>query len=620
MCVCTACHSKVGQYVLPFFNPQCVCIHGVLQVTPLEPSITDTVNTPIESGDQNMVHKETKASRARAHLRAALGSLIRISELPCLDGIRAIAVLWVLFFHNATEYSVDINPPDYVGRLVTLSGHMGVDLFFVLSGFLMARMLIKERRRNNGNGADVPIFLLRRWWRLTPPLLLAFIGHTLNFYFLDGETSGHLHSCGKWGWSILAYIGNIIGPGPGSAGWPENTYACMVVTWSLGVEFQFYLVSPFLTWLIVSPRAQAALARYRLQECRILWLLLWASVVLRGVLGQAYTTGQAASSFDGWVAELGCNGYWKMYMVPVYTKVWTRVGPYLSGMIAAARLLGDPACYPGSLWLDAYHGLAVLFTSWFALVPAEATTMNLGLKIGTLEYRNAIAKLQPWGAILNNVNYLFDRTIFGIGVSYFILQILRGRCIYLGRALGCRCWTPIARLSYSIYLLQFISLLAWGKAIEASPSLELWKQASWSAFLVTAAVNLSIVTAASFVAYIFVEYPAMTVRVVRNSRLPIGCAAAPAVACIVVPAHLPPRPSDPTRLLEPLNPVGQTPRTSATYTISVHRASFVVAHFYVLVFGLTIAFWFGVDHSHVVPYVFVPPNVTGTHGPCHAQQ
>ena len=75
--------------------------------------------------------------------------------LPALDGIRALAVLAVLFYHD--------------GRTWAIGGFLGVDAFFVLSGFLITGLLLAEWKGNDGIG--LRSFWARRGRRLLPALL-----------------------------------------------------------------------------------------------------------------------------------------------------------------------------------------------------------------------------------------------------------------------------------------------------------------------------------------------------------------------------------------------------------------------------------------------------------------
>ena len=102
------------------------------------------------------------------------------SALHPLDGIRALAILWVFLTHSfsfcnkPTADSLMACYPiystfSYWVEKIALSGDMGVDLFFVISGFLIAFILLKEHKRSGT--IDIFGFLTSRFLRLFPVLL-----------------------------------------------------------------------------------------------------------------------------------------------------------------------------------------------------------------------------------------------------------------------------------------------------------------------------------------------------------------------------------------------------------------------------------------------------------------
>src|SRR5437899_6434526 len=87
----------------------------------------------------------------------------RIGYRPELDGFRAIAILAVMLFHS----------DKWLPGVHVDGGAVGVDLFFVLSGFLITSLLLEERQ--NAGSIDRPNFYARRALRLLPALFLALI-------------------------------------------------------------------------------------------------------------------------------------------------------------------------------------------------------------------------------------------------------------------------------------------------------------------------------------------------------------------------------------------------------------------------------------------------------------
>ncbi len=144
---------------------------------------------------------------------------------PALDGLRAIAALLVIADHcRVPQFS---------------SGYFGVDLFFVLSGYLITGLLVEEIGARGR--LDLPGFYLRRFLRLTPPLFLM-----LAVYLALAPTLWPHY--GLW-----QHVGDA-----GLAGFYLSDYAqafwkrpdMLLHTWSLAVEEHFYLLWPFAILLL----------------------------------------------------------------------------------------------------------------------------------------------------------------------------------------------------------------------------------------------------------------------------------------------------------------------------------------------------------------------------------
>ena len=170
-----------------------------------------------------------------------------------LDGIRGLAVAMVLVWHFI-PCCVEAAPGTALGRLMVALGMTwaGVDLFFVLSGFLIGGILYDKR----ASPRFFRTFYVRRACRILPPYLLL-LG-MVWLLALGCGMSGWLQQ--RLGWmfekemsasSYLLFVQNFHMAFAGHSG-----IAPLGVTWSLAIEEQFYLVTPLLVWL-VSPRRLA---------------------------------------------------------------------------------------------------------------------------------------------------------------------------------------------------------------------------------------------------------------------------------------------------------------------------------------------------------------------------
>jgi len=147
-----------------------------------------------------------------------------LAYLPQMDGLRGLAVLLVIW--SQTPFLIEM-PATRVLQDLALKlslGHFGVDLFFVLSGFLITRILIDDIDRHGR--VSFRDFYIRRMLRIFPAYLIS-----IAVYLLCFEPRGL--------WALLTYTFNIYHPLNPAPHPLENT-------WSLSVEEQFYLVWPFL--------------------------------------------------------------------------------------------------------------------------------------------------------------------------------------------------------------------------------------------------------------------------------------------------------------------------------------------------------------------------------------
>jgi len=151
-----------------------------------------------------------------------------MKKVPQLDAVRGVAVLLVLL-HNT-----DVYPSLHLG-IISRNGWMGVDLFFVLSGFLITGILL-DTKQSEGYFKN---FYARRCLRIWPlyysALLLMFV--IVPFLFPSEAHAIFEARSSPW-WAYPSFLQNFLVPIPSSA------TGLLGVTWSLAVEEQFYLVWP----------------------------------------------------------------------------------------------------------------------------------------------------------------------------------------------------------------------------------------------------------------------------------------------------------------------------------------------------------------------------------------
>ena len=153
--------------------------------------------------------------------------MVRLGYRPAYDGIRALAVLAVFLDHGRTRLH---------------GGFVGVDVFFVLSGFLITTLLVEESAV--AGRVDLRSFYGRRVRRLLPALVVALVLVGGLYAFMPKINHGW--SFGPTAFAVLAYAGNwvtvLVDPVT------QNTLGALTHTWSLAIEEQFYLLWPLSSW------------------------------------------------------------------------------------------------------------------------------------------------------------------------------------------------------------------------------------------------------------------------------------------------------------------------------------------------------------------------------------
>ena len=173
---------------------------------------------------------------------------LKVKHFPHIQGLRAIAVLSVLLFHLDANYLP--------------GGFIGVDVFFVISGFVISHSLSGQHYASFLSFAGH--FYSRRDARIVPALLVCLLCTTLlSVLFIPGSTTDEdIARTGVFAFFGLSnlplsaaadtYFNNIDLPNP------------FLHTWSLGVEEQFYLIFPFLLypWVAKTTGSKSTRARH----------------------------------------------------------------------------------------------------------------------------------------------------------------------------------------------------------------------------------------------------------------------------------------------------------------------------------------------------------------------
>ena len=304
-----------------------------------------------------------------------------------LDTLRAAAIALVFMYH----YMVFVSREPTFGWLSTV-GWVGVDLFFVLSGYLIANQIfsgVAKRRQ-----LSLAAFYARRALRTLPVFWVMLALYFIFPAVMGGKTPPPL-------WTFLTFTQNFNLP-PGTA---------FSHAWSLCIEEQFYLLLPLV--LVIGARLRGGVA----QGWFALFALLWLGIVARGILWQDYGR-EAGGKISG-------------YHPNIYYATLCRSDEFLPG-VAVAMLKN----FHASLWARiTQHGQRWLATGVLATAVMLALVFN--------------------AYYIDDYGYGFFMTTFGYSLvaCAFAVLVVAALCpastLYRLRIPGAY---QLALWSYSIYL------------------------------------------------------------------------------------------------------------------------------------------------------------------------
>lgn len=273
-------------------------------------------------------------------------------HLPELDGIRGLAILGVLCSHVASVGGIlNATAPAPWERavftvLIPLWG--GVDLFFVLSGFLITGILLRTREANNYFRS----FYARRMLRIFPIYYLTITLSLLLGRFL-GEVGRQLPAWTSWKVAYFLYLQN----------WPVFWHGQKVmgglwgVYWSLAVEEQFYFVWPLLIFLC--------------SEKTVIRICLWGlpfAILLRAYLCYAYFGAEfgllqlTTSRMEGLLLGSACAVFMHAHKKPL-PRLWI-----VASTVAGASLFGAIAIFHNRELVATGKWMSLFGTTSYALL------------------------------------------------------------------------------------------------------------------------------------------------------------------------------------------------------------------------------------------------------------
>ena len=284
-----------------------------------------------------------------SHNGSPINSQRSLKYRPDIDGLRAIAVISVVLFHAF---------PDSVFK----SGFVGVDVFFVISGFLISTIIFKGmNERMGGTGGGKPFsfidFYSRRVRRIFPSLIFCLITFLVLGWFVLLPDEYSLF--GKHTLGASAYVSNLLlWSEAGDYFQTASQTKPLLHLWSLGIEEQFYLIWPLVLFI-------AYKLNFNIFTLALVGALASFGFELHSVKGNP-TAAFYSPFLRFWELMAGSILAWlKLYKGEMFRVIANKSGPYLSAVLLRNSKKSDSVRLCGNV--ISVVGLALILTSVFAL-------------------------------------------------------------------------------------------------------------------------------------------------------------------------------------------------------------------------------------------------------------
>ena len=339
-----------------------------------------------------------------------------------LDGLRAISIMMVIVFHcYFSLFSLLKKEKDQLINFIdempgifnwVWQGDKGVDIFFILSGFLIANKLFKEL--DDQKTIKIQRFYRERLLRIMPAYMLVIL--------LTAATTNR---------DLVYLLANVL--------FINNFLPLdkmfLRYTWTITVEMQFYFIMPFFIMLVFRR------VRYKV------WLLI--SMFFGASLIRLIILLSEPMLFNTKFIEITLNGskLFDRFAEALYGNFYTRFGPFILGILVAylykyhrQKLTSLIRTYPGSY-------------NFFVLISILLTIVSI-----SIPYHNKLSVYNTYFSETGNLLLIaLNRNVFSFGVVALLLVSLfpTGNAKYIKTFFSAWIFYPIARVSYSMYLCQF---------------------------------------------------------------------------------------------------------------------------------------------------------------------
>ncbi|XP_076348103.1 nose resistant to fluoxetine protein 6-like [Tachypleus tridentatus] len=349
----------------------------------------------------------------------------RPGDVPALNGIRFITMTWIILCHTyawaplisfRSLFNLRNSQEDLAFEVI-LNGWLGVDTFLFLSGLLVAYITLRRLAKSNGK-MNFGLYLFHRYWRLTPPMMVA-ISLVILMEGLgagplwDLQIRDEVRRCKSSWWSNILYITN----------WRAYDQRCLSHLWYLCVDMQLYIIS----FLILIPLFWKPVIGFI-----IVFLLVTGSSV---AVGMITVTNTYFPTLLHLAPDLVVNQNLER---DIYWKPYGHFGPYCIGVITGYLLIHHR---------DVIIRPILQFGLW-----VTAITCSVSALYGAYEYNRGNLP-SPWEA---GLYASLHRSAWAVGLGWLAFACATGRGGIIDSFLSWKIFIPLGRLTYSAYLFHFV--------------------------------------------------------------------------------------------------------------------------------------------------------------------
>ncbi|XP_073949765.1 nose resistant to fluoxetine protein 6-like [Choristoneura fumiferana] len=397
--------------------------------------------------------------------------------LECLDGIRALAMMWVIVGHT---YSTQLQAPfynrsDFFSWMVSfpslwiLAAPITVDTFFLLSGLLIVYTSVGKMSQM-GLIRNVHLYYLHRLLRMFPVLAAGvLLQATLFNHLSDGPQWGDIvahkvHKCRRFWWPTLLHIQNYVTP--------RNQ--CIAPTWYLAVDVQLHILSPLILFWVLGKKRSA-------------WIALTLAMLISLTASTVYNylmEFQPAPVIPSRPDPEDQSTYMQYY----YVNTLTRCTPFFVGMLYGYLL-------------NIYKGKQINMPKYFV---ALGWICAIVVSAGIIYSAYPILQTDWYSPFLDGVINSFSRPGWAACLGWMIFACTHGYGGPINWFLSLRMWKYPARISFAMYIFHY-PLMHVVNATSVGPT-----YFSVSAYFFRFLAHMSTALLVGFVVTVFIDSPFST--------------------------------------------------------------------------------------------------------------